>query len=180
MSGQITRIPPSAPGYNLTSADVGALNVSPEQAARVMLAVAQGLPANVPGLGAIAPGDVSGVTLLLAAILRSQKRASASYTPFGFGFATWARQQVFGPNPNRAYLLIQNVGSGDLMVCFENGPQSVQDLSAATDQQQLTNQQQRSVRIVAGGYFEPLVPPTNPITLFTLGTGTQGLAVEGA
>jgi hypothetical protein len=80
----------------------------------------------------------------------------------------------------RSYLLIQNVGSGDLMVLFEGGPSSVQDMSSAAGQNELTVKQTRAIRVVAGGNYEPLMPPSNAITIFTIGTATQGVCIEGA
>jgi hypothetical protein len=52
--------------------------------------------------------------------------------------------------------------------------------ATAAGQAQLTNQQTRAVRVVAGGYYEPLIAPTNQITIFTLNTATQAMAQEFA
>lgn len=173
MAGNVTQLQPSAPGVDLAQADVARAEVTREQAAQIILQAGGG--AGSQGINA----DVGGMMALLATLIKITKRNSARYMPFGFGLAAWARQQVLTENPLRSYLLVQNVGSGDLMVVMETGPIAVQDLSSAANQQQLTNQQLRAVRVVAGGYFEPLTPPVNPVTIFTLGTGTTGLVVEG-
>lgn len=159
---------PSPPGYDFTAADLASADIDRSLLARLIVA-----PQTVPA------AQVPDPLQLLAALLKTQKRNSAAFRPVPFNFATFARQMMLADNPNRSYLLIQNVGSGDVMVVFENGPVSVQDLSAAGDQSQLTAQQTRAVRIVAGGYFEPLVVPINAVTLFTLNTATNGLIIEG-
>lgn len=159
---------PSAPGYEFTAADLAGADI-PRSLLSQLIAAPQSVPAD----------QVPDPLQLLAAILKSQKRNSAIYRPIPFNFATFAQQMVLADNPNRSYLLIQVVGTGDLMAVFESGPNSVQDLSAAADQAQLTAKQTRAIRIVAGGNFEPLVVPTNAITLFTLNAATNGVVIEG-
>lgn len=159
---------PSRPGYNFSAADLVRANITPEELGR-MIALRQQSPENYS----------YDAMQLLAALLKSQKPANALYKPSAFSFATYRKQMLFAENPNRNYLIIQNVGGGDLMVVFESGETNVADYSAAADQAQLTGLQTRALRIVAGGYFEPLTPPKNPITIFTLNTATNGVAIEG-
>lgn len=119
-------------------------------------------------------------SVLLAAILKSQVKANSRYNVTGWQLDDFQQQMIFTENPLRNYLLVQNVGSGDLMIIFEDTGVEVQDFSTAASQQQLIDKQTRAVRIVAGGYFEPLVPPTNSITIFTLNTATVGIAIQGS
>lgn len=176
MADKFSVIPPSPPGPSFASADVtqadiaAAGDISQAQAASIILQATNG--------GQGVQNDQSGVIALLAAILRNQKRNNANYTPMPFSFGAYIQQQLVGADPLRNYLLIQNVGSGDLMVLFETSSVNAQDFSSATAV--LTTKQTRCVRIVAGGYYEPLVAPTNAISLFTLGTGTNGLFVAGS
>lgn len=163
---------PSQPGYNFSTADLLRFNVTPLEAARLVAQQTQGGAAPVASLG-------DPTTALLAALVQSQQRRNAQYGAFAWSLAAWAKIQVLQQNPIRSYLLIQNVGSGDLMVLFESGPASAQDLSGASGQAQLTVEQTRAVRIVAGGNYEPLVAPSNQITIFTLGTASNGVVLEG-
>lgn len=162
---------PSQPGYNFTTADLAAFNIAPRDAAQLLVAATGGVTGNL----GIAPGDT--VAALLAELVRSQRRFNALFAPSPFSLAAWTRQQILAENPLRSYLLIQNVGSGDVMVLFETASVQPEDLSGATNE--LTVSQVRAVRIVAGGNYEPLVAPSNPITLFTLGTASSGLVIEG-
>lgn len=164
---------PSQPGYQFTSADVAQANVSPEQAGQIILAA-------TASPNAVDPGSSVGVAALLAAILKSQKRSNCKYQPFPFNYDIWTRQQILAQNQLRQYLLIQNVGSGDLLVVFEEASIEPVDFSALADQATLVVQQTRAIRIVAGGSYEPLTPPQNAVTVFTLNTATFGLVIEGA
>lgn len=157
------QIAPSRPGYNFSSADVARASISPEELGKIILQSA----ANDP-------------TALLAALLKAQVPMNSKYRPVPYNFSAYSSQLVLAENPKRNYLMIQNVGSNDLMVIFEDGPATVQDFSADADSQQLLiNQQTRALRVVAGGYFEPLVPPKNSITLFTLNGATNGVVIDG-
>jgi len=157
-------IKPSNPGYNFTTADLQRASFPPDLLGKMIVQAGKN-----PDAGA-----------LLAAILKSQRKQNANFRPASINFPIWSLQSLFSANPNRSYLIIQNTGNGDLMLIFEDGPASIQDNSGSTDaQQQLTNMQTRALRIVAGGYYEPLVPPTNSLTLFTLGVATNGVAIEG-
>lgn len=161
---------PSKPGYDFNVADLRRAEVSQQSAANIILSAQQsGAPASSP----------DGMAALLAAILKQQRPRNASYAPFPFNYDIWRQQQVLTKNENRAYLLIQNVGMGDLMLVFEEAPNTVQDFSAIDDQQTLVIKQTRAIRIIAGGSYEPSIPPTNSITIFTLNTATNGLVVEG-
>ena len=163
---------PSQPGYNFTTADLQRFNITPEDAARLLARETQG--------GAVPVNQLENpITALLAEMVRAQRRFNARYGSFGWSLAAWAKLQLLQQNPLRAYMLIQNVGSGDLMVLFESGPASAADLSSTGGQAQLTVEQTRAVRIVAGGNYEPLVAPSTEVTIFTLGTATQGVVVEG-
>ncbi len=164
-------VQPSKPGYSLAAADLARFNITPRDAASLIAQATEGRP---QGLNA-EPGDLIGA--LLAELVRSQKRFNATFMPLAFSLPVYTRQQILAQNPLRAYLMVQNVGSGDLILAFESGEVSPTDLSGATSE--LTNQQQRSLRIVAGGYYEPLVAPQNPITIFTLNTATSGVIIEG-
>lgn len=157
------QIAPSRPGYRFSAADLDRASISPDELGRIILASAADDP-----------------TALLAALLKSQTPMNSKYRPAPFSFTTYKKQMVLSENPKRNWLIVQNVGSGDLLIVFEDGPASVQDFSVAADsQQQLINLQTRALRVVAGGYFEPLVPPKNAITLFTLNTATNGVVIEG-
>jgi len=161
---------PSIPGYDFNVADLRRASVSNETAGQIILAAQQS--------GAVASSP-DGMAALLAAILKQQRPRNANYAPFPFNYDIWRQQQVLTQNENRGYLLIQNVGLGDLMVVFEEAPSIVQDFSGVTDQQTLVIKQTRAIRIIAGGTYEPQIPPINSVTLFTLNTATNGLVVEG-
>jgi len=161
---------PSKPGYEFNVADLRRASIAPQEAGNIILAAQQS--------GAVASSP-DGMAALLAAILKQQRPRNANYAPFPFNYDIWRQQQVLTQNENRGYLLIQNVGMGDLMIVFEEAPNTVQDFSAVTDQQTLVIKQTRAVRLLAGGSYEPQIPPINSITLFTLNTATNGLVVEG-
>lgn len=155
---------PSKPGYHLSTADLQRAYIGPDILGRIIQQA----------------GQHPDTTALLAGILKSQRKNNARFRPAMFNFPAYNRQLLFTENPNRSYLIIQNVGAGDLIVLFEDGPVSIEDDSGSADaQQMLINAQTRGLRIVAGGYFEPLVPPVNSITIFTLNTETNGVAIEG-
>lgn len=162
----MANITPSRPGYQFRAADLLAARISMEELGRIILTQSEG-------------DDQSLVLALLAGILKTQRRVNCNGNILGFQLAIWNQVQILGPNPLRNWLLIQNVGAGDLMVCFQDASSTPQDFSSAEGQLMLTAQQVRSVRVVAGGYFEPLIPPTNPITIFTMATATTGIACEG-
>ena len=165
---------PSLPGYQFSIADIGRYGLSPLELARIVARETAGNPGNLDQI----PDPV---TAILAEIAKSQRRSNARFNASGWQLATYARVQILATNPLRSYFVIQNVGSGDVMVVFESSSTKTEDLSgSAASQAQLTNQQTRAVRVVAGGYYEPLVAPTNEITIFTLNTATQGIIIEGA
>ncbi len=167
-------ITPSRPGYAFSTADLARADVSPLEAARLIVANREAA-AQVAGDGGADPE----LKLILAAMLRAMKRANCRYQPFPFDFPIWTQQQVLTSNPLREYLMIQNVGNGDLLVVFEETSVTATDFSAASAQSQLTNKQTRALRIVSGGYFEPLTPPTNAISIFTLNAATNGIVIDG-
>lgn len=160
-------IKPSKPGERFSSADVARARIPSATLGKMLLT--------------LTPGAVPDAGHLLAAILKGQVKSNGRYRTIPFNFPLYSKQMLVAENPLRNYLIIQNVGSNDLLVVFEDGPAVIQDFAADADsQQQLTNLQTRALRIVAGGYFEPLVPPVNPITLFTLNGVTNGVAIEGS
>lgn len=169
-------VAPSKPGYNMAVADLARFDITPLEAARIMAGTTQGQSPTGANVAA-APDPV---ITLLAQLVKTQRRNNTVYGPLGWSLAAWAKLQIFTQNALRGYLIIQNVGSGDLLVLFEGGPVSAQDLSSAGGQTQLTTEQTRAIRIVAGGYYEPQVAPSNPITIFTLGTASNGVAIEGS
>lgn len=159
-------VPPSNPGYNFTTADLSRAAVLSRDAVNRIIANGREEP------DALA---------ILAAILRTQAKNSVSYRPNTYQFGTYRKQMILADNPDRQYLMIQNTGNGDLMVIFEDGPVNVVDNSGSADaQNELVGLQTRALRIIGGGYFEPLVAPRNPITIFTLNGATNGLVIEGA
>lgn len=165
---------PSGLQKTFSYADLLNANISAQQAGQIIL-----------GATATAeqhdPGSAPGVAALLAAILKSQKKNNCDYRPYPFNLNIWQQQMVIAANPNREYLIIQNVGSGDLLIVFEVAGTEVTDFSAsANDQQQLITKQTRAIRLVAGGSYEPATAPRNPVTIFTLNTATLGLIVEGS
>lgn len=158
--------PASPPGYDFSAADLGSAEISLQEAARIILEKQQ------TGIDPL---------VLLAAILKAQRPRNARYNPTGFGLNAWNIQQIFTQNPARSWLMIQNTGMGDLLILFEPNNPTIQDFSGTADSQAyLTNSQLRALRVVAGGYFEPIIPTVNPVTIFTLGTGTEGVAIEGS
>lgn len=161
---------PSQPGYNFSAADLARASLQPDELSRIIFGV-QGTDANGLPIEALQ---------LLAQIAKNNAIKNATYRPGAINFPAWHRQLLFTENPNRSYLIIQNVGSGDLMVVFEDGPASILNQSSADGQTFLTQLQTRALRIVAGGYYEPLIPPKNNIAIFTLGTATNGVAIEGS
>lgn len=167
------QLPPSSPGYLFSVSDVAQAKIPTDTLNRIIVnAVQNGAP--------VAPGSADGVAALLAAILKNAQPKNCDYQPFPFAYAIWNRQQVLAKNPDRAYLLIQNVGSGDLLCVFEETGIEVTDFSATPDTQQtLIVQQTRAIRIVAGGSYEPNIAPRSAVTLFTLNTATNGLVIEG-
>ena len=162
---------PSVPGYDFSAADLRRARITPEAAGRIILAGA------APQAGGASAPD--GTAALLAAIIKQQRPRNTEYRQFPFFYDIWRQQQILTENENRGYLLIQNVGSGDLMILFEVSTTEVVDFSALADQQTLVIKQTRAVRLVAGGSYEPQIPPINTITLFTLNTATNGIVVEG-
>ena len=168
---------PNQPGYNLATADLQRARISQDDLARIVVHATGGNPNNAPGIASGAGPNP--MMALLAQIALTQRTANARFGPFTFSLAAWFRVQVLQENPNRKYFILQNVGSGDLMIVFESANVSPQDMSAAAGQSELTVQQTRAIRIVAGGSYEPIVAPTNPISIFTLGTATNGIVIEG-
>lgn len=164
---QPVQIKPSAPGAQFSSADLLRATVTPQQAARIILEQT-------------AQGGLPDAVALLAAMFKEQRKQNAKFQPVPFDLPIWTLQQVLPENPQRSYLLIQNVGGADLMVVHETGPLQPQDFSAATAQAYLTIMQTRAIRIISGGNYEPLVAPSNPISIFTLAAVTNGVVIEGA
>lgn len=164
---------PSPTGYEFNSADLAQAKISDADVSRIILGATQ-------SIAPVSPGSADGVAALLASILKTQKKNSCNYQPFPFDYAIFTKQQVLAKNPLRQYLLIQNVGSGDLLVVFEESGSTPEDFSAAANQQALINMQTRAIRIVAGGSYEPSTAPLNAITLFTLNTATNGLVIDGS
>lgn len=161
------QLQPSPFNYDFRSADLRGAQIRPDDVARIILQATQG-------------GGID-ATALLAAILKSQKKSNSYYSPIPFGLSAYNAQQIDGLNPMRNFFLVQNVGSGDLMVVFQAGDPVITDYSADANSQNVLNLLQlQSVRIVAGGNFFPDTPPINPITIFTLGTATQGVVVVGS
>lgn len=158
----IVRVPPSQPGYDFTIADLQRASVTPEQASRIILQRTQG--------GAVAADG----TALLAAILKACFKQNCYAQQVAYSLPAWSIVQLQGLDYARNYFELQNVGSGDLMVIFEPGPNVVKDLSSPAGQTELTLKQTYAFRIVAGGNYAPFVAPVNPITIFTLGTATNG------
>lgn len=154
------QLPPAAAGRDYSMADLLTADIPPEQLGQMILE--QSTP---------------DVLALLASILRNQKRNNGQYQPVPYSFSAYGQQRVLTQNPRRGYLMVQNVGSGDIYICFEDSSENVQDYSG--DTQTLIVKQVRSLRIVGGGYFEPLVAPTNAITLFTLNAAAYGVVIEG-
>lgn len=162
------QIQPSNPGYDFSSADLTRAGVSVMEAARVILAAKQEQGSAFPDPAA-----------LLAAIFKDQRKQNAKFQPVAFSLDIWMLQQVLNENPLRSYLIVQNVGSADIMILHETSNTVPQDYSAASAQNELTIKQTRAIRVVSGGYYEPLVAPSNPISIFTLGAGTNGVVIEG-
>lgn len=163
----MNQIAPSRPGYLFNVADLLDARIGQEQLGRIIL---EGRDSGDPSEQYLA---------ILAGILKNMDTRNCDGIIQGFSLPVWTQVQILGPNPNRNWLLLQNVGSGDLMVTYKTGNPNPQDFSAASAQAYLTQEQIRAVRVVAGGYFEPIKAPRQAITIFTLGTATQGVACEG-
>lgn len=147
-------------GNEFSQADLLSASINPEQLGKLIMSQ-----------------NAETVEVLLAAILRNQKKNNASFQPVPYSYSTYRRQKVLNANPLRSYFLLQNVSPGDIFVMFEDASANVTDFT--TDTQTLIANQIRAIRIIGGGYFEPLVAPTNPITLFTLNAAAYGVVVEG-
>lgn len=160
---------PSEPGYAFNTADLAGAKLSDISISRIIAA------------GAIDTqnGGSPDIAALLAAILRTQRKANCRVSPLPFTLGIWQLQMILTENPLRNWMLIQNVGLGDLLLIEQTGSPTPVDYSAATAQASLTLLQTRAIRIVAGGYYEPLVPPVNPVSIFTLNTATVGTVREG-
>jgi len=152
---------PSPNDPRLSAADLINLDLRPEEVGRI---IAQNT------------GEPTALQLL-AAILKNQKKNNSNYQPAPYIFAAYQQQQIFPANPRRSYFLLQNVSAGDVLVIFEVAPNNLVDFSG--DHNSLIVKQTRSIRVVGGGYFEPLVVPTNAITLFTLNAAANGVCIEG-
>ena len=167
---------PSPPGYLFSTADIARAGLSPLELARLIVKETEGQPA-----GGNLTELENPIVVLLAEIAKSQRRSNARFNSSAWQLAAYSRVQILASNPLRTYFMVQNVGSGDLLVIFESGSTTTEDLSTpAASVAQLTTQQTRAVRVVAGGNYEPLVAPTNEVTIFTLNTATQGIIIEGA
>lgn len=160
-------LPPSLPGARFSSADLLRARIRPETLGNLILQQQ-------------APGVAPDALALLASMLKEQRKQNAKFQPFPFNFGIWTMQQVLPENANRSYLLIQNVGNGDLLVVHEGASITPVDMSSADGQVSLTVTQTRAIRIVAGGNYEPLVAPSNPISIFTLNAATLGVVIEGS
>jgi len=95
-----------------------------------------------------------------------------SATPFDI---TSAQEflQVLHYNPRRKYLLIQNTtiaslnNDGTIQIILDDAPA----LGSPSIK--------RSITLSAGGAWEPLKCPTNPITIRTISTLAEGVVIEG-
>lgn len=164
------RIPPSRPGYDFATADLGRAGVS-RAAIQRFIGRSQ-----APGSGS---AEVNYETLLAQIALQMPKKNCRTNT-YTYQIGAWFKQMILGENLDREYLFLQNVGSGDILVVQESGQRIPEDFSTtAGTQNVLTILQQRSVRVIAGGYWEPMKAPTNEISIFTLGTAAQGIVIEG-
>ncbi len=161
-------IQPSHPSYNLSVADITNADL-PRAAVQRVLAQAQ---------AETQAGNAPDIYMLLASMLKNQQPRNARYGPITFNLAAYVKQQILTENTSRSYLLIQNVGSGDIFALVEGGSPQATDLSGNTTV--LIQAQTRAVRIVAGGSYEPSIPPSNAITLFTLNTAAYGVVFEGS
>ena len=160
-------LPPSRPGYNFRAADLASADI-PRSLIRSVLNQAQ---------AQVQQGVAPDLYALFASMLKNQQPRNAKYGPITYNFTAYTRQQMLSENPDRSYLLIQNVGSGDILALFEGSSPQPTDLSTNTSV--LIQAQTRAVRIVAGGSYEPSIPPSNPVTLFCLNTAANGVVFEG-
>lgn len=161
------QIQPSPPGYEFSTADLARATIAPEK-------VASFIARKVAG-----DDSVSDVAALLAAIVRYGFKQSTYAQLVPFTLPAWHIIQLQGGDEYRNYLELQNVGGGDLMVIFDAGNNQIQDLSSAQGQTDLTLKQAYALRVIAGGSYSPYVAPVNPVTLFTLGTATNGVLAVG-
>lgn len=167
MVDRVISIAPSPPGYEFSAADLQRATLPTEAVARLIARKMAG------------DETVDDVTALLAGILRVVAKQSTYAQLVPFTIPAWHLIQLQGGDDLRNYFELQNVGGGDLMVSFESGSNTIRDFSSAAGQTELTLKQASAFRVVAGGAYSPFVAPINPITLFTLGTATNGVLAVG-
>lgn len=175
---------PSAPGPDLSAADLQRVGIGPEDAGRIIMQYVQQQAENDP-------------VALLAALLKSQVSANCRYIvyPFNITGATGI-QQVVPENPLRKTLLINIRDTQDTAVAFNRGflfqpgPLQFTALGALELLQYLRialNTDATNSFILPGLATTPGIkvfqfrpPPTNPITVVTRsGTRFRGVIVEG-
>lgn len=167
------QVPPSRGGYNLATADLDRAGI-PRSTLLNFIATQQSAAQNGNS------NNLLSLEALLAQMLLDMNRKNTQATNYTYQLGAWQKQMILGANPARDYFFLQNPGSGDVLIVFESGNRTPEDFSAnAGTQNTLVTLQRRSVRVISGGYFEPLKAPKNEISVFTLGTGTQGMVIEG-
>lgn len=154
-------IAPSRPGYNLRTADLRNVSVD---AMTIDHIIASGR-------------ETPDAMVLLAELLKRGAPRNARYQAVAYQYPVYTQQQVLTENKNRAVLVIQNVGTGDIFALMEGSNPTPQDFSG--NPTQLSYAQTRAIRIVAGGNFTPQIPPSNAISLFTLNAVANGVIIEG-
>lgn len=128
--------------------------------------------APLPPLASIPPLALPGQSLSDTRPVETIDNAFFSSTPFDI---TLAQEfvQILHYNPKRKYLLIQNTtiaslnNDGTIQIIFDDAPS------------QGTASIKRGVTLSAGGAYEPIKCPTNPITLRTTSALAEGIVVEG-
>lgn len=128
--------------------------------------------APLPPLQNTPPLALPGQSLNDSRPVESPDNVFFSSTPFDI---TQSQQflQILHYNPKRKYLLIQNTtiaslnNDGTIQIIFDDAPA------------QGTASIKRSVTLSAGGAYEPIKCPTNPITIYTTSALAEGVVVEG-
>lgn len=162
---ELQRLTPSLPGYDFSAADLENAGIDQQLIGKILMQARDGI--------------IDPMTLL-AAIIRGMKKANSYYTQVPFGLGTYQKQQLIGTDPKRNFLMVQNVGDGDLFVSFQPDDPKIVDFSTGADSQQVLNLYSlQCMGVVAGGNFFPDTTPINPITIFTLGVATQGVIIVG-
>lgn len=103
--------------YSLSTADLQRASISPDTVNRI---IAQSVMQTQQS------GQAPDVTALLAAMLKTQAKASVKINSYPFTIESNNCQQILPENPNRSFLIIQGFNSAIIFINFDIGPQAQQ------------------------------------------------------